>query len=442
MPTVETRGRVMTSTKRIRFLFCVFLLTVLSACGAETSETQTSILRFARIIDGNGEVLEAREIAVEDGIIVEIGSQLSARYAGAQSIDLGDLVAVPGLIDAHVHITYALAGPSRGDAWAELGETSAAERLAGGRLNALRALEVGVTSARDLFSADGVDFALRDLIESGAIPGPRLYLSGIGLHPQTLQPLAEGEERDIVAEFSATAKKRVDEGADWVKIFATTGSADDLTATQNFQYPEIKAVVDIAHAAGLRVAIHSYGPSAVPDALRAGVDSIEHPIDVDDAVLADWAETNIIYVPTVDHNRYYADHRAEFGYDEETERNLREFVRKNVEAVRRAHEAGIRIAMGSDALMTMFGQNTRELEWFVEAGMKPAEALATATINGAALLGEEERLGRLAPGFAADIVAVRGDPLTDIRALTRGVVWVMKGGEVVVEQDTGGASDR
>lgn len=429
----RVRVGAMKTVKIIRLLLCAGVMAVSSVCAAENDKSQTTILHFGRIVDGTGEVLGGREIAVRDGIIVDVGDRLSEHHTGARSIDLGALVAVPGLIDVHVHITYALAGPSQGDAWAELEQTSAADRLAGARRNAIKALEVGVTSARDLFSSDNMGFELRDLIDSGAIPGPRLYLSGVGLHPQTLLPLAEGEERDIVAEFTTIAGKRVDEGADWVKIFATTGSADDLTATQNFRYPEIKAAVDVAHAAGLRVAVHSYGPSAVADALRAGVDSIEHPVGLDDATLSAWAKTDTIYVPTIDHNRYYADHRAEFGYDEETEKNLRSFVRDNLETVRRAHKAGVRMAMGSDALMTMFGENTRELEWFVEAGMTPAEALGAATVNGAALLGEEKNLGRLAPGYAADIVAVKGDPLADIRALTRGVVWVMKGGEVVVE---------
>ena len=142
----------------------------------------------------------------------------------------------------------------------------------------------------------------------------------------------------------------------------------------------------------------------------------------------------IFYVPTIDHNRYYADHRNEYGYDADAERALRAFIPRNVAMLRRAHAAGVPIAMGSDAVRTMFGDNTRELEWFVAAGMTPGEALRAATLNGARLLGQQDHLGRLAPGFAADIVAVTGQPLTDIRAVTRQVVWVMKAGEVVVDK--------
>jgi imidazolonepropionase-like amidohydrolase len=136
----------------------------------------------------------------------------------------------------------------------------------------------------------------------------------------------------------------------------------------------------------------------------------------------------------VDHNRYYAEHAKEFGYGPGVVRQLDEFRARNLATVRRAHESGVRIAMGSDALFTMCGENTRELEWFVKAGMTPAEALASATTVAAALLGKENELGAVAPGFWADLVAVEGDPLRDIGAAVHHVVWVMKAGAVVVDR--------
>lgn len=428
--------------RNLRTLVVFFtLLGVLASCSDQPGK-DTSILRFAKLIDGTGKALSGHEIAISEGVITAIGDDLRNQYPAAEIVDLGNLVALPGLIDAHVHITYALAEMPQGDAWAELGETSAADRLKAAAENARQTLESGVTSARDLYSSEGTGYALKEQIEQGAISGPRLFLSGAGFHPQALLPLAEGEERDIVAEFSQATRQRIAMGADWIKIFASTGSASDLTGEQVFFYPEIKAVVDIAHAAGVRVALHTYGPGAVPDALRAGVDSIEHPVGLTGEILEEWAASGTIYVPTIDHNRYYADHRAEYGYDDKIERGLREFVQANVETVRHAHSVGIRIAMGSDAVMTMFGQNTQELEWFVEAGMTPGEAIQSATINGAILLGQEELLGRLAPGFAADIIAVKGDPLSNIHALTDNVIWVMKGGEVVVKKDQGTAEEQ
>ena len=140
-----------------------------------------------------------------------------------------------------------------------------------------------------------------------------------------------------------------------------------------------------------------------------------------------------MYVPTVEHNRYYIEHRDEFGYDDAIVKRLEEYVQRNLATLRKAIKAGVPIAMGSDAVFTGFGENARELERFVEAGMTPADALRSATTVGASLLGMSDSLGAIAPGYFADIVAVEGDPLADIRAITRRVVWVMKDGRVVVD---------
>jgi imidazolonepropionase-like amidohydrolase len=139
------------------------------------------------------------------------------------------------------------------------------------------------------------------------------------------------------------------------------------------------------------------------------------------------------YIPTIDHNRYYAEHAREFGYSGSDVSGLNAFIKHNLAAAQRAFKAGVQFAMGSDAVFTMFGENARELEWFVQAGMTPAQAIQAGTVNGAKLLGMEDRIGRVAPGYYADLTAVEGNPLTDIRALTRNVRWVMKGGEVAVD---------
>ena len=414
-----------------RFI-CIALSFALAATG-RAALAEPTLLRFAQLIDGTGEVLDAHEIVVEDGRIVAIGDDLEEQYPAGSTVDHRNLVALPGLIDVHVHMTYGLDGPPRGDAWNELFATPAPARLVTATRNARLTLETGVTAARDMFAFDGLDFQLKALIDNGIITGPRLFVSGQGIHPLVLPAVAEGERRDIVAEFTRQVERRIQLGADWVKIFATTGSADDLTGEQIFFYPEINAATEIAHAAGLRVAVHSYGPSAVADALNAGVDSIEHPVGLDDALIAHWAQTQTVYVPTIDHNRYYADHRGEYGYDETIEQNLRDFVERNVATLSKIHAAGITVAMGSDAVMTGFGENTRDLEWFIEAGLSTREAIRTATVNGARLLGQEDFLGRLETGFAADIIAVAGNPLEDIRALTRNVRWVMKDGLIVID---------
>src|SRR4029077_3757091 len=183
-----------------------------------------------------------------------------------------------------------------------------------------------------------------------------------------------------------------------------------------------------------RVAIHSYGPSGVKDAVRAGADSVEHGIDLDDETIAEMGKRGTVWVPTIDHNRYYVDAKDEFGFAPETIPPLQAYIEKNLESTRRAFRAGVKLGMGSDAVYTMFGQNTRELAWFVKAGMTPAQALATATTIPAALLGMEKSIGAIAPGYYADIVAVDGDPLADVDVVISKVRWVMKGGAVVFEQ--------
>jgi hypothetical protein len=233
--------------------------------------------------------------------------------------------------------------------------------------------------------------------------------------------------------FREQAEARIAAGSDWVKIFGSRGSFQSVDTTQTVSFDEMKAVVDAAHAKNHRVAIHSYGPSGVRDAVRAGADSVEHGIDLDDDTIAEMVRRGTVWVPTIDHNRYYVDAKDEYGFPEESIPPLRAYIEKNLESTRRAVRAGVKIAMGSDAVYSGFGQNTRELEWFVKAGMTPAQALASATTVAAALLGHERDLGAIAPGYFADLVAVEGDPLADITTVVKGVRWVMKGGAVVAD---------
>jgi imidazolonepropionase-like amidohydrolase len=155
---------------------------------------------------------------------------------------------------------------------------------------------------------------------------------------------------------------------------------------------------------------------------------------MDDATIQEMAKRGTFYVPTIDHNRYYVDNGDKIGYAPGFKERLQAFIPRNLETTRKAFKAGVKIAMGSDAVYTMYGENTRELGWFVKAGMTPEQALQTATSNAAALLGKEKELGAVAPGYLADLVAVEGDPLSDINVTLNNVRWVMKGGEVVVNK--------
>ena len=176
------------------------------------------------------------------------------------------------------------------------------------------------------------------------------------------------------------------------------------------------------------VAIHSYGASGVKDAVRAGADSVEHGIELDDETLAMMVKQGTVWVPTIDHNRYYVDAKDEYGFAPDAIPPLKDYIQKNFESMRAAFKAGVTMALGSDAVYSGFGQNTRELGWFVKAGMTPAQALETATTIPAKMLGRAKDLGAIAPGYFADIVAVDGDPLKDINVVINKVRWVMKAG--------------
>jgi imidazolonepropionase-like amidohydrolase len=221
---------------------------------------------------------------------------------------------------------------------------------------------------------------------------------------------------------------------DYIKMYGSTGSGADVTGNETFSFDEMKAAVDAAHALGKLIAIHSYGPEGGRDATRAGANSVEHPIDLDDATLAEMARRGTVYVPTIDHNRYYSDNAKDFRYTPQQVAALDSFRARNFETARRAFKAGVKLGMGSDAVFTGFGQNTRELGWFVKLGMTPAQALTTATTIAADVLGMGKTLGQIARGYFADITAVEGDPLADINVVLTKVKWVMKGGSVVVDR--------
>jgi imidazolonepropionase-like amidohydrolase len=217
-------------------------------------------------------------------------------------------------------------------------------------------------------------------------------------------------------------------------MYASTGTDDDVTGFQTYSYEEIKAAVDAAHKFGKKIAVHSYGPDAARDAVRAGTDSLEHATDMDDPTIQEMAKRGTFYVPTIDHNRYYIDNGNKIGYAPGYQEKLQAFIPRNLETARKAFKAGVKFSMGSDAIYTMFGQNTRELGWFVKSGMTPEQALRTATTNAAELLGKQNELGAVASGYFADLVAVEGDPLADINVAINNVRWVMKAGSVVADK--------
>jgi imidazolonepropionase-like amidohydrolase len=398
----------------------VFLMSVLSGPALGS----TAAIKAGRVVDSSGRVVSNAVIVIDKDRITSVGT--APPPAGVEVIDLSRYTVIPGMIDAHTHMTYVW-DPSSGTRPLGQPPRPAGVTTALAAENARRALETGVTTVRDLGASEGADYEMRDLIAGGRMVGPRMFVAGRGI--------SAGRGRGPDAEmFRRQVEARIAAGSDWIKIYGSRGSFQSVDTTQTVTFDEMKAAVDAAHARHHRVAIHSYGPSGVRDAVRAGADSVEHGIDLDDETLAEMVRRGTVWVPTIDHNRYYVEAKDEYGFAPETIPGLQAYIEKNLESARRAVRAGVKIAMGSDAVFSMFGQNTRELEWFVKAGMTPAQALAAATTIPAALLGHEHDLGALAAGYLADIVAVEGDPLADVNVLIHKVRWVMKGGAIVVDK--------
>ena len=407
---------------------------------ATGAQAQVTAIRFGRIIDARGEIHRDAVIVVERDRIAKVGTGDAAVPAGATVIDLSRYTGLPGLIDVHTHMTFWW-DPNLGTRpWAQLGTLGSAVTVFLAQENARKTLETGVTTVRDLGSSNYDDIAMRDLINRGAMIGPRMFVAGWGLHVNA-SPIRPGipstpdaGTADGIAEVQRVARQQIAAGADWIKVYGSTGSDRDTSGYETYTYEEMKAAADVAHFAGKRIAIHSYGPAGGKAAVRAGAESVEHAIDMDDSTLAEMVRRGTVYVPTVDHNRYYIAHRAEYGYTEADSAALTEYMRRNIATLRRAIRAHVKIAMGSDAVFTGFGENTRELDRFVEAGMTPIQAIASATTTAASLLDMEHELGAIAPGYYADMIAVEGDPISDITAVTHRVRWVMKAGKVVVDR--------
>ena len=442
-PTRRDPGRPFGAPNR--YAVAILVLLWLSAPAAAA----TRVIRAGRVVHPDGTTTTDAVLVVENDRIVSVGTRAGRAPEGAEVIDLGRYTVIPGMIDVHTHMTYYWDG-------APGTRPRGANRLPAmsmvlAQANLRKTLEAGVTTVRDLNASDYTDVTMRDLIRMGVWTGPRMFVAGYGLsitrQPSRAGATAGPATADGVAEVILRVRQQVAAGVDWIKMFGSTGSFEDVTQNQTFTFEEMKAAVDTAHALGRRIAIHTYGPGGARDAVRAGADTIEHATDMDDETIAEMQRRGTWYVPTIDHNRYYAEHADEYGFAPGSVERLNDFVARNLETARKAVRAGVRIAMGSDAVYSMFGENTRELTWFVKAGMTPAQALQTATSNGAALLGMEKTLGALAPGFLADIVAVEGDPLADVNALVDRVRWVMKGGVPVVDKrsptsNSGGAGSR
>ncbi|HEU4537821.1 MAG TPA: amidohydrolase family protein [Polyangiaceae bacterium] len=394
-----------------------------------------TLLKVGRLIDTKtGRVREKVSIAIVGDKIVSVGEP-PADAASYRVIDLPNATALPGLIDAHTHLT---GDPEFG--YATLGISVPRQTLKGAK-NARLTLDAGFTTVRNVGAEGYSDVALRDAIEAGEVPGPRVLASGPALGitgghcDETLLPFEFHAKADGVADGVPAVQQKVREvikyGADVIKICSTGGvlsKGDDPRASQ-YTLEEVQAVVADAHRLGRKVAAHAHGGQGIVWASRAGVDSIEHGSYIDDAGIAEMKKNGTYLVPTLylgDWLLENAEARRLPSFFLAKAREVLPTARRNVQ---RAFAAGVKVAFGTDAAVYPHGLNAREFAVYVRLGMTPLQAIQTATINAADLLGLADRAGAIEPGKWADIIAVEGDPLKDVRAL-ESVAFVMKGGFV------------
>ncbi|HTQ37134.1 MAG TPA: amidohydrolase family protein [Steroidobacteraceae bacterium] len=403
----------------------VLVLSLVAFAGnaADGLSRQPTLLRAARMFDVvTGTVVPDAAVLVADGRIVAVGAA-AVRSAGAAVLDLGDVTLLPGLIDAHTHITYHFDAHGRsGDDVAEPPE----QTLRYAADNARATLQAGFTTIRNLAASDLVDIRLRDAIAAGAVEGPRMIVSGQPLLPEDVAQIKDAAARhEAIRHF---VRARVAEHVDVIKVFEGV-HADDPDRPL-LDAADIRAAVDEAARSGLKVAVHAHETAAIKAAILGGCASVEHGSFLDAEAIRLLVERHVVLVPTLYLPTYYLAHRNRFDFDDDTWEFFERLQSVNLGNARRAWKAGVHMVAGSDAVAGLHGSNARELEWMVKAGIPAPAVLRAATVDAADLLGLAGKVGAIAPGLAADLIAVRGDPTKDISAVTR-VAFVMKGGKVV-----------
>jgi len=393
-----------------------------------------TVIRAGRMLDvRTGRMVQNPEIVIEGDRIVSVGA---ATAANAQAINLPNLTLLPGLIDAHTHLT----GDPYHFGYQELGISAAREALYGAKYARITLL-AGFTTVRNVGANGYSDVALRDAINDGDIPGPRMLVSGPALGitgghcDNNLLPFEYHASSDGVADGIAAVQHRVREvikyGADLIKICATGGvlsKGDDPKASQ-YSLEEMKAIVADAHRLGRKVAAHAHGGEGIRLASEAGVDSIEHGTYIDEAGIATLKKNGTYMVPTIYLNDWLMENMDKIGMPEFYRKKEIDVAKVSFANMARAMQAGVKIAFGTDAAVYPHGLNARQFAMYVKMGFTPLQAIQSATLNAADLLGWSDRIGAIEPGKFADIIGVEGDPTRDVTTLER-VQWVMKGGEV------------
>ncbi len=421
------------------FAVTLFFLAGIAPCAsAQAQAPKRTVIRPGRVLDvRTGELRSNHVIVIEGDRITQVASSNEVKAGpGDTAIDLPEATVLPGLIDAHTHLTFDL--NSLG--YQGLAISTAREALHGAR-NARRTLEAGFTTVRNVGAKDYADIALRDAINDGDVAGPRMVASGPALGitgghcDENLLPPAFHFFGDGVADGIEGVQHKVREvikyGADVIKICATGGvlsKGDDPNASQ-YTLEEMRAIVADAHRLGRRVAAHAHGAEGVRWASEAGVDSIEHGHLMDDAAIATLKKNGTYLVPTLFLTEYMQQNLERSDVPEYSRQKMRMVAAAAQQNVKKAFAAGVKVAFGTDAAVYPHGLNAGEFHVYVKLGMTPLAAIQTATINAADLLGWTKQVGTLEPGKWADVIAVDGDPTKDVTVLEH-VKFVMKNGAV------------
>jgi imidazolonepropionase-like amidohydrolase len=418
------------------FVFCFLLSPALAQSPPPPKSTQAVVLHAARLLEiESGKIIAPGEVLVEDERIAEVGSSVK-HPAGAEVIDLGDSTLLPGLIDAHVHLFL---HPGAEDL--QTIEESVPQRTIYAVLAARDDLMAGFTAERDMGTegAGSADTAVRNAINQGLIPGPRLRISGnavdiVGGHEDAIRynpaqhVLSNATYANNAAELVTVIREQLKEGADFIKIYETgPDSIREGRLSTPYQYTEaeLRAAVEEAARVGKRVAVHAMGEPGTLYAARAGVASVDHANQLSDETMRLMREKQIFAVPTFTIVEYFAQHAASPAQAEREQ----QMIDLHVEEFHKQLAAGVPMAVGSDVGPFPHGTQAREFILMVKYGMTPLAVLQADLLNGAKLLGWQDRIGALKPGYWADVIAVPGDPLNDISVLER-VNFVMKGGVV------------
>ena len=425
----------MINARALRVFIALLTVCMLEANLASAQSAEVTAIRCGRLINPvTGSVTQNAVIIVRGERIEQVGQGLPVP-AGARVLDLSAYTVLPGLIDCHTHI---LLQPEDERGAPPVITKSQAFRTVQGVAAAKRDLEAGFTTMRDLDSegAGFADVAIRDGINKGIIPGPRLYVSTLsltitaghmnnaGLNPdiQIPDPAAIVDSRDAMV---AEVRRQVKYGADWIKLYATGTlrhiNPVTLEPMSQVSEEEVRAVVAEARRWGRDVAAHAYGGEGANNAIRGGVRSIEHGMLMNDETLKLMVDRGVFWCPTL--GVYIPEH------EEDNTDLRRRIVANHKEVFQKAMRMGVKIAFGTDVGAYEHGTSAREFKLMVDYGMKPIDAIRAATTRGAELLRMERQIGTIEPGKFADVIAVEGNPLEDIRAMGR-VVFVMKAGKV------------